>query len=330
MMKAAWYERFGKASEVLMIGDWPDPHAGPGEVLIRLQYSTVNPSDVKKRAGTNNPNLLADGPIIPHSDGAGVIVAVGPGVSHARIGERVWTHNAQHERRCGTAAEYIALPAELAIQLPAQVDFTVGACLGIPAMTAHRSVTIAGPVAGKTLLITGGAGRVGHYAIQWAKLMGATVIATAGNAVSGAECMAAGADHVTGHPSTASVAEIFNYTEGRGVDQIIDGDFGANLPFAVQMLRTGGHIATYASMAAPTPTLPFYALMYRDVSLHFVFVYDMPLAAKQQATSDITRALEHKQLLHRVAQSVPLAKIADAHELIEVGSSRGCVVVAVG
>ncbi len=165
-MKAAWYDHFGKAGEVLMVGDWPDPHADAGEVLIRLQYSAVNPSDVKKRAGLNNPNLLANGPIIPHSDGAGIIEAVGPGVSHARIGERVWTHNAQHERRCGTAAEYVALPAELAIPLPTHIDFATGACLGIPAMTAHRSVTIAGPVAGKTLLITGGAGRVGHYAIQ--------------------------------------------------------------------------------------------------------------------------------------------------------------------
>ena len=183
-MKAAWYEHFGTAREVLIIGARPDPLPGPGEVLVRLQYSAVNPSDVKKRAGTNNPNLLANGPIIPHSDGAGVIEAIGAGVARARIGERVWIYNAQHERPAGSAAELIALPTELAIPLPAGMDLAIGACLGIPAMTAHRSVTIAGPVAGKTLLITGGAGRVGHYAIQWAKLMGATVIATAGNPAS--------------------------------------------------------------------------------------------------------------------------------------------------
>ncbi|MGK2914317.1 MAG: NADPH:quinone reductase [Porticoccaceae bacterium] len=326
-MKAAWYERFGKADDVLIVGDRPEPHVGASEVLIQLQYSAVNPSDVKKRAGLNNPNLLANGPIIPHSDGAGIIEALGTGVSRARIGERVWTHNAQHQRLHGTAAEYIALPAELAIPLPAHVDFATGACLGIPAMTAHRSVAIAGAVAGKVLLITGGAGRVGHYAIQWAKLMGASVIATAGSAASREQCIAAGADHVIGHPSAASVAEILDYTGGRGVDQVIDGDFGVNLPFTAQVLRMGGHIATYASMSQPAPALPFYALMYHDISIHLVFVYEMPAAAKRQATADITQALERRQLLHRVAQCLPLNDIAIAHGLIESGKPRGCVVL---
>lgn len=326
-MQAAWYERFGNADEVLIVGDRPDPVPGPGEVLIRLQYSGVNPSDVKKRAGTNNPNLLANGPITPHSDGAGVVEAVGTGVANARIGERVWLHNAQHERPWGSAAELIALPAELAIPLPAGVDLAIGACLGIPAMTAHRCVTVAGPVAGKTLLITGGAGRVGHYGIQWAKLKDATVIATAGNPASRDRCLAAGADLVVPHLSAASVAEILDHTGGAGVDQVVDGDFGANLPFTLQVVRMGGQIATYASMTEPAPALPFYAMMYRDLSLHLVFVYAMPAAAKRAAVADIGAALAANRLQHRIAQQLPLAEIAAAHELIESGAPRGCVLV---
>ncbi len=326
-MKAAWYERFGTAREVLIVGERPDPVPGPGEVLVRLRYSAVNPSDVKKRAGRNDPDLLAQGPITPHSDGAGIIAAVGAGVADARIGERVWIHNAQHERPAGSAAELIALPAELAIPLPAGVDLAIGACLGIPAMTAHRSVTIAGPVAGKTLLITGGAGRVGHYAIQWAKLKGATAIATAGNPASGEQCRAAGADWVVPHLSVASVAEILDRTDGKGVDQVVDGDFGANLPFTLQVVRMGGQIASYASMREPNPQLPFYALMYRDLSLHLVFVYAMPAAAKRAAVADITAALAANRLRHRIARQLPLAQIAAAHELIESGAPTGCVLV---
>ena len=180
-MQAIWYPRFGPAAECLQFGDWDAPVPGPGEVLVRLHTSGVNPSDVKKRAGITLPDLLADGPVIPHSDGAGVIEAVGPGVSAARIGERVWVYNAQHRRRFGTAAQKVALPARFAVPLPDAVEFAIGAGLGIPAMTAHRAVTIAGPVADCTLLVTGGAGRVGHYAIQFAKLAGARVIATAGS-----------------------------------------------------------------------------------------------------------------------------------------------------
>lgn len=326
-MKAAWYECFGAAKDVLVIGDRPQPHPGHGEVLIRLYASAVNPSDVKKRAGITSPLLLNGGPVIPHSDGAGIIEAVGPGVSAARIGERVWTYNAQHGRPFGTAAEFVALPTKLVVPLPADTELSTGACLGIPAMTAHRSVTAAGAVAGKVVLVTGGAGRVGHYAIQWGKLMGATVIATAGSAVSTVHCAAAGADLVVGHPSAASVEEIRNYTGGHGVDHIVESDFGANLPFTLQVLRIGGQIATYASMTRPAPEIPFYAMMYRDITVKLVFVYEMPEEAKREAINDITRALTNKQLVHRVAHRLPLTAIATAHELIEAGASLGGVVL---
>jgi len=181
-MKAAWFESFGPASDVLRVGEQEKPEAGHGEVLIRLASSGVNPSDVKKRAGSF-PNLLDEGFVIPHSDGAGVIEAVGEGVPANRIGERVWIYQAQHGRRLGSAAEYIALDQRRAAPLPDNTGFEIGACIGIPVMTAHRCVFADGPVDGQTVVITGGAGRVGHYAVQWAAQAGARVIATASRRV---------------------------------------------------------------------------------------------------------------------------------------------------
>ena len=180
-MKAAWFEKFGSANEALIVGDLPKPEAGPGEVLVRLHTTGVNPSDVKKRAGAF-PTLLDGGLVIPHSDGAGVIEAVGEGVDQTRIGERVFVYQAQYGRRLGSAADYVAIDSIRAPALPDECSFDVGACIGIPIMTAHRCVYADGEVVGKTILVTGGAGRVGYYAIQWAKLGGATVIATASNA----------------------------------------------------------------------------------------------------------------------------------------------------
>jgi NADPH2:quinone reductase len=326
-MQAIWYPRFGPAAECLQFGDWDAPVPGPGEVLVRLHASGVNPSDVKKRAGVTLPDLLADGPVIPHSDGAGVIEAVGPGVSAARIGERVWVYNAQHRRRFGTAAQKVALPARFAVALPDTVDFAIGAGLGIPAMTAHRAVTLAGPVADRTLLVTGGAGRVGHYAIQFAKLAGARVIATAGSDASRADCRAAGADWIIDHPNGDTAAQVLALTGGAGVDLVVEGEFGGNFTALLDAIRTGGTIAAYASMAAPTPTLPFYRMMYRDLSLRWVFMYEMPAAAVHEAIAAIAAALVRGQLLHRIAARFPLADTAAAHELIETGTARGGVVV---
>jgi NADPH:quinone reductase len=173
-MKAAWYEKNGEARDVLVVGDMETPKPAAGEVLVRLHTSGVNPSDVKSRKGRP---LIAPR-IVPHSDGAGTIDAVGDGVDEARIGERVWVWNGQWKRPSGTAAEYIALPQDQAVRLPAGIDFATGACLGIPALTALHAVSLHGDIAGKTLLVTGAAAAVGHYATQMAKLRGARVIGT--------------------------------------------------------------------------------------------------------------------------------------------------------
>jgi NADPH:quinone reductase-like Zn-dependent oxidoreductase len=326
MMKAAWFETFGPARQVLQVGEQPVPAPAPGEVLVRLKTSAVNPSDVKKRAGSS-PTLLDQGPVIPNSDGAGVIEAVGAGVPASRIGERVWIYQAQHGRRFGTAAEYLAIDARRAAPLPEPAGFEVGACLGIPVMTAHRCVFADGPVGGQTVLVTGGAGRVAYYAIQWAKSAGARIIATASRPGDERTCRELGADAVVNHREAGWGERVKAHNGGAPVDRVVEVEFGANLAEVLTCLRTGGVIATYSSMQVPEPKLPFYRMMFMDVTVRMVLVYVMPETAKQAAIADIERALAAGRLRHRVAHRLPLARIAEANEFVEQGDSRGCVVL---
>jgi NADPH2:quinone reductase len=325
-MKAAWFESFGPAADTLVIGEQPKPEPGHGEVLVKLATTGVNPSDVKKRAGAF-PHLLDDGLVIPHSDGAGVIEAVGEGVDAARVGERVFVYQAQYGRRLGTAAEYVALDAARAPRLPDNASFEVGACIGIPIMTAHRCVFADGPVAGQTVVVTGGAGRVGYYAIQWAKWAGATVIATASNADDEASCRALGADHVVNHRQDNWGDEVLACTGDNKAHRVVEVEFGANLPEVLKFMATSGTIATYSSTVVKEPQLPFIQMMFMDLTLRMVIVYAMPEAAKAQAIVDTCELLEQGKLQHRVVHSLPFSEMAKSHELIEQGGFGGCVVV---
>jgi NADPH:quinone reductase-like Zn-dependent oxidoreductase len=327
-MKAAWFERFGAARDVLVVGEKPTPVAGPGEVLVKLRTSGVNPSDVKKRAGSF-PDLLDTGYVIPNSDGAGVIEAVGDGVDSKRVGEKVWIYQAQFGRRFGTAAQYAALDSLRAVTLPIEAGFDVGACAGIPIMTAHRCVHADGAIAGQTVLVTGGAGRVGYYAIQWAKMAGAKVIASASNARDEAVCHDAGARHVFNHREPGWGGRVRALNGGQPVDRVIDVEFGANLPEVLDCIRNGGVIVTYSSTQVKEPQLPFYRMMFMDLTLRLVIVYSMPETAKKHAIADITQAFQHGMLRHRIADRVPLEEIARANELVEQGGSNGCIVVAI-
>ncbi|MDH3332828.1 MAG: NADPH:quinone reductase [Gammaproteobacteria bacterium] len=327
-MRAAWFDSFGSAKDVLQVSELETPVAGPGEVLVRLTTSGVNPSDVKKRAGSF-PNLLDGGFVIPNSDGAGIIEAVGDGVDAGRVGERAWIYQAQYGRRFGTAAEYVAIDARRAPKLPDAASFEIGACLGIPAMTAHRCVFADGDVANQTILVTGGAGRVGHYAVQWASQAGATVIATASNDKDRETCLSAGAHQVVNHRSEDVVAEIMAVTDGELIDRIVDVEFGGNLPTSVEVLRIGGTIATYASTNVPEPTLPFFQMMYKDITIRCVIVYAMPETAKEHAIADIDAALSANALQHRIAHTLPLDRIVESNELVEQGSIRGAVVLSI-
>ncbi len=327
-MKTAQYNSFGHASDVLNLIELDTPSPAHGEVLVRLKYSAVHPSDVKKRAGAF-PDLLNDGFIIPHSDGAGVIEAVGRGVPHSRIGERVWVYQAQFDRHFGTAAEYVSIDSSRAVSLPDAIGFEVGACLGIPAMTAHRCIFADGSIEGQIILVTGGAGRVGHYAIQWAKHGGAQVIATASNSEAEANCYAAGADAVCPHHGDELISTVAEMTGGQGVERIVDAEFGGNLPVLLEVAKVGSTIASYASMRVPEPSIPFKRMMFMDLTLRMVLVYAMPESAKVEAIHDITDCLERGLLQHRIAHRISLDKIVDAHELIEQAGFYGAVLVDV-
>ena len=327
-MKACWFDAFGSAQDVLRQGDWPAPEPGTGEVLVKLHTTGVNPSDVKKRAGAF-PDLLEAGPVIPHSDGAGVITEVGEGVSPSRIGERVFVYQAQYGRQLGTGAEFVALDSARAPVLPDNASIEVGACIGIPIMTAHRCVFADGPVADQLILVTGGAGRVGHYAIQWAHRAGARVIATASNEQDAAVCREAGAEAVVNHREPDWGRAVLGLTGGQKVDRVIEVEFGANLPELLHCVRIGATIATYSSTVVPEPSLPFRTMMFMDLTVRMVIVYAMPDEAKAQAVADTQVALIEGGLQHRIAETLPFDQMARAHEIIEEGSVRGCVVVTI-
>lgn len=322
-MRAAWYERKGPARDVLLAGDLPKPQAGAGEVLVRIHASGVNPSDTKGRAGARGNTAMPFPLIIPHQDGAGIIEAVGEGVPSSRIGERVWVYEAQLGRASGTAAEFVALPARNAVPMPGGLEFAEGACLGVPALTAHRCVLADGPVEGKTVLVTGGAGAVGFYAIQFAALGGAEVIATVSNEEQAQVARAAGAHRVVNRRETDVVEALGE----RSVDRIVEVAFGANLGATMRLLRNNGVVATYASDAEPEPILPFWPLVMLDAAVRFVLVYAMTKAAHDEAIAATNQAVAAGRLRHNIGACIPLERIADAHELVETGAGGGKVIV---
>jgi NADPH:quinone reductase len=325
-MRAAWYERNGPAAEVLTVGEMPVPEPGPGEVRVRVIASGLNPTDVKSRAGSRPMGYPR---VVPHQDGAGVVDKVGPGVPATRVGERVWLYIVQWQRAWGTAAEFTIVPARLAVRLPANTSFAEGACLGIPAVTAHRCLFADGPLAGQTVLVTGGAGAVGHYAVQLAKWAGATVIATVSSSEKAALAAMAGADHTVNYRTGDTAAEILKATGGAGVDRIVDVDFGANLPVSVKVLKVNGTIATYASMGEPEPKLPFYALMAKNATIRPVLLYTMPERAKDEAARDIAHLVETGRLVHTIGARFSLERIVEAHQAQESGKVTGNIVVDV-
>ena len=326
-MIAAWYEKPGSADEVLIVDEMDTPTPGAGEVLIRLKSSGINPSDVKTRAGARGE--LPFPRIIPHSDGAGIIEAVGDGVSEDRIGERVWTYNAAWKRPFGTAAQYIALPAAQAVYLPGGASFETGACLGIPAMTAHRCIMANGSVKGKTILVTGGAGAVGHFAIQIAKANGARVITTVSGKEKADHAATANPDYILNYKTENVVEAVNSITAGEGVNSIVEVEFGGNIDTSVEILKPNGNIVSYGSQANPAPELPFYPLMFKGITVQLVLVYVLPEQARQDAISDINTLLISDHISAPIASTSPLEDIVKAHTLLEGGQVVGNVVLSI-
>lgn len=330
-MKAAFYEIKGLARDVLQIGERPIAEPAAGEVRVRVQMSAVNPSDTKNRGGHRGNVQMPFPVVIPHQDGAGIIDKVGEGVDPGRVGERVWVYEATQGRPFGTAAQYTTVPAHKAVRLPDAVGFEAGACMGIPAMTAHRCVFADGPVVGKTVLVQGGAGAVGYYAVQMARLGGAScVIATVSRDEQAARAREAGAHHVINYRTEDIAARIREITGVEpGVDRVIEVAFGVNLQHNVRVLRPNGVIATYASDAQPEPAIPFWPMLAKDLTVRFVLVYAMGDQAHREAAEWITEALAAGRLKHQVHQVFELDQIVAAHEATEAMSNVGKVLVRI-
>ncbi len=316
-MRAAFYEKNGTAREVLRVGEVDTPQAGPGEVRVKLATSGVNPSDVKSRQGTTRK--ISWPRVIPQSDGAGVIDQVGDGVSKSRIGERVWVWNAQWKRAFGTAAEYIALPFAQAVKLPDKIGFEAGACLGIPAMTAFHAVAVSAAGKGSALLVSGGAGSVSQYVIQFAKAFGATVLTTISSADKAAAAREAGADHTIDYKREDVGERVMEITNKRGVDAVIEMDLAANAKLIPTVLRPKGSVIIYGT-GAPMVNLPAFFCLTQTIRLQFFLVYELADDERERTIGAINTALE-KGLINRIAQpTYPLADIAAAHEAVERGT----------
>lgn len=322
-MRAAWYEHQGPAGDVLEVGELPTPAPGAGEVRLKVAVSGINPGDLKKREDFFGYGM-AYPLVIPHSDGAGVIDQLGEGVDEEWLGRRVWCYGAQSYRPFGTAAEYTVLPLKQVAPLPDGVSSQQGACLGIPAITAHRAVHIAGPVAGRTVLVQGGAGAVGLSAVALAHYAGARVVATVRRAVDEPLVRASGADEVV-VTTGGNVAEAVRVLAPGGVDHIVEVAFAANLVVNTEVLALGGSIAACAT-DDPTPALPFWELLFKNARIFLVGSDDLPLEAKRAAVLDVNAALKAGWKGYEIT-SLPLAEIARAHELVDRPTKRGRVVL---
>jgi NADPH2:quinone reductase len=320
-MRAALYDSHGSASDVLRVAEIDRPEPGAGEVRVRIEVSGVNPTDWKARSGAT-PRPIGEFQI-PHQDGAGVIDAVGVGVDRGREGQRVWVWLAAAGQPWGTAAEWCVVPADQAVPLPDGVSAELGASLGVPAMTAHRCLFADGPVDDKYVLVAGGAGAVGHFAIELAKHAGARVVSTVSGPAKAELAARAGADVVVNYKDASATEQIRSLAP---LDRIIEVALGANfeLDLAVSGPRT--YIVSYAA-EAQDPVLPVRACMTANVTLRFVLLYGVPRPALHQAAADITRALADGALTELPVTKFPLEEIAAAHDAVEAGAVGKVLVV---
>ncbi|MEU4227686.1 NADPH:quinone reductase [Nonomuraea sp. NPDC026600] len=324
-MFAAWYDRQGPAAEVLQAGELPDPQPGPGEVRVRVHVSGVNPGDTKKRRGWLGSSMPFPR-VIPHSDAAGVVDAVGDGVDHRRVGQRVWTYGAQSYRPSGTAAQYTVVPAHLAVPLPGHLGDDLGACLGIPGITAHRAVFGDGPVDGETVLVHGVLGGVGSMAAQLAAWGGATVIGTVTRGSDLERVDPAVISHAIALDQHNPAAAIREHAPD-GVDRVIEVALSENADLDAAIVANDAVIAAYATHADST-RLPFWPMLFANVTLRLLGSDDFPVQAKRQAARDLTAAAAVGALKVDVGHRYPLREIAKAHDHVDAGG-RGRVLVAI-
>ena len=321
-MRAVYYDRQGPAREVLQIGELPDPEPGPGEVRVRVRFSGVNPGDTKKRAGYFG-SAMPYARVVPHSDGSGVIDAVGVGVAKDRLGQRVWVYNAQSYRPYGTAAQFTVVPETTAVELPEEVDDRLGACLGIPGITAHRAVFADGAVAGRTVLVHGALGAVSSLAAQLALWAGATVISTV-RRTADLEGLATDLRERAVALDVADPVAAIRDRAPAGVDRIVEVAFSDNIDLDAQVARNGAVIATYATRD-PRPGFDFWPMLFDNLTIRLLGSDDFPADAKQQAAVDLSAAASDGDLTIPIADSFDLASAAAAHDQVDLDNRRRVV-----
>ncbi|MDA7599194.1 NADPH:quinone reductase [Alphaproteobacteria bacterium] len=321
-MRAIWYDQQGSAADVLTHGEIETPTAGAGEYLIRLHHSGVNPSDVKSRRG---PRAMPFNRIIPHSDGAGVIEAVGPNGDKSVIGKRVYIRNGQWQRPFGSAAEYIALNEDLVHDLPDNVGFDAGAGLGIPALTAAYTVLKDGAVDGQTMVVHGGGGTVARLAIQIAIDAGANVIATTkGNADDLSDL---GCSHVFDYSDPDLAAQIIGVAKD-GVARVVDAEIGVNLATDIEITASKGIIVGYGTSLEMTPSLPFIPMMFKNITLSSILVYLLEADEAAAYAAIIHDMLTHGRLDVPIAGVFDMKDCVAAHEMVEAGARSGAVLLS--
>jgi NADPH2:quinone reductase len=325
-MLAGIYKEFGKAKDVLRVEEYPRPDPRLGEVRVQLFTSAVNPSDYKMRLGSRpfTGNFQ-----IPGSDGAGVIDAVGEGVSPSRLGERVWVFNAAYHRPFGTSAQYTVVEEWMAQPLPKELNYSQGACLGIPVMTAYRCLFADGPIKNQTVYIVGGAGVVANYAIQLAKWGGATVITSVSSHAKAELARVAGADEIIDYKTENLVERILEITQQKGVDRVIEVDFGANIEINSKILKNNGICSMYAIAQQPQLPLPIMALMVKNITYKFNLVYSISEADRQKLLAGIECWLKESKPFFNIAKEFELEQIVQAHELVESGNKLGHVLLKI-
>jgi NADPH:quinone reductase len=324
-VRAVWYDQQGPAQDVLNFGELPEPGPGPGEVRVRVRFSGINPGDTKKRRGWLG-SAMAFPRVIPHSDGAGLIDAVGDGVDDSRIGHRVWVFGAQSYRPFGTAAQLTVVPASQAIDLPDEVPEEIGACLGIPGITAHRAVFVDGAVAGKTVLVHGVRGSVGSLAAQLAHWGGATVIGTVRRRDDLDQLTSPAVRNLVALDEPDAVDAILTHAPG-GVDHIVEVAFSDNIDLDAAVAKNGTTIAAYATRT-DRPSFPFWPMLFDNITIRLLGSDDFPAAAKQRAADDLTTAAQQGALAIAIGPPLPLERTAEAHDRVDAGT-RARVLVEV-
>ena len=326
-MKAAWHEEQGEPAKVFKFGELPDGTPGPGEVKVKVRASGANPTDTYTRSGARRRGMPFER-IVPHQDGAGVIVAIGDGVPKERIGERVWLFMAQWQRAFGTAAEFCVLPSERAPKLPDNCSFNEGACLGVPWLTAHYAVLCDGPVTGRTVLVAGGTGAVGYYAVQIAKHDGARVIATVGSTEKGRMAREAGADDVVDFRAEDVGARIAELTNGKGADRLLEPHFAKNAPLFPKMLAKRGKVIVYGAGGAEGAITASWGIQ-NQPTIKFIYMYELPAQAYVQAVADFEHLQSAGKVKHLPVREFALDQIAQVHEAVEKGNSGTRMVIVV-